>query len=623
MRIFLGVVRLLLTLACVWTWAGTWARAAPAQPPSVRVLLPAARDANAPGGLPLRQLVDVPMRDPFVTRGPDGFYYLTGTTSPDRAYTPIRRDEPDGQMWTINDGVRLWRSRDMLAWEPLGLVWSIDRDGADTWVHPWPKGEPNPGVPIWAPEIHFIKGTWWIPYSAKLAEGRLASGLLRSTSGKPEGPYREVQPGQPLGADNDPSLFQDDDGTVYYFFGGFSVARMTPDMTRLAEPARRMQYEGETGWGEGIFVTKTDGNYVVVNAGNATFNPTGANAELKDVSYDCFSAVSRTSIYGPYSPRRRTIPHDGHNNLFKDDKGQWFSTYFGSDPKAPLARGGSGRPHVMPVTIDKAGRLSVARPAPRPEWRYTTDAPAAGWEQPAFRDTAWQRGGGAFGDPKVADHGTVTDVGTTWTAGAVCLRKTFTPAGPRAKNPALYLRHNGAMRVFLNGKLVHEAAEALDDYALVPLPDASALRDGLNVLAVRCEARPDRPAYVDVGLVDAPRRAARRSSRRARIRRKPGARSLTGRCRRTGRRPRSTTARGGRRPRRSATGCRTRAPRGRRATSGSAARSRSTATPSCRACACSTTRTSRSTSTACSPRPSRGTAATTSSSTSPPRRGRR
>ena len=478
-------------------------RAVP-NPVPVGVLLPATRDANLPGGLPLTKLLDRPMRDPNVTLGPDGNYYLTGTTSPDPGYTTLNHNAPHAQMWHINDGVRLWRSPDLKHWEPLGLVWSIDRDAADTWVHWWPKGEPNPGVSIWAPEIHYLKDTWWIPYCTKLQDGHLACGLLRSTSGKPEGPYREVQPAEPLGDDDDASIFQDTDGAVYYLCGGTKIARMNADCTALAEPIRIITFAEPTGWGEGIFISKVDGKYVLTNAGNATYDAAGERNDIQHITYDCFSAVASGSIYGPYSKRLRAIPHAGHNNLFQDKAGKWWSTYFGSDPMAPFFYGHSGRASILPVTIDRDGHVRAARTGPRPIWRYQATPPPTDWIKPTFDDSGWRQGGGAFGDPAVAEHGQVTDVGTAWTDGDVYLRTTFTVAAPLPRFPNLFWRHNGPIKVYVNGRLAANEPTAIDDYQMVALPAGDLLHEGENTVAVQYSRQPGVPAYVDVGIVDPP-----------------------------------------------------------------------------------------------------------------------
>src|SRR5688572_2415612 len=79
-------------------------------------------------------IMDQWMRDTYVMTGPDGYYYLTGTTA-----TPGRKF-PTGVVhcWDYNDGLYMWRSKDLKRWEPLGLIWSFDRDGAE-WQK---KGKP-------------------------------------------------------------------------------------------------------------------------------------------------------------------------------------------------------------------------------------------------------------------------------------------------------------------------------------------------------------------------------------------------------------------------------------------------------------------------------------------------
>ena len=66
------------------------------------------------------------MRDTWVTLGTDGYYYMTGTTA-----TPTREFTGQVHCWDWNDGLYLWRSRDMNDWEAMGLIWSMENDG--TW----------------------------------------------------------------------------------------------------------------------------------------------------------------------------------------------------------------------------------------------------------------------------------------------------------------------------------------------------------------------------------------------------------------------------------------------------------------------------------------------------------
>jgi beta-xylosidase len=62
------------------------------------------------------------------------------------------------------------------------------------------------------------------------------SGLLKSTTGKPEGPYADMQPAERMGDEIDASLFEDDDGAVYFLWHSGKIARLKPDMSGLAEP---------------------------------------------------------------------------------------------------------------------------------------------------------------------------------------------------------------------------------------------------------------------------------------------------------------------------------------------------------------------------------------------------
>ena len=61
------------------------------------------------------QMLDEKVRDPFIIRGPDGFYYLTGTTA--------------GSHWGDTVGIRLWKSSDLIEWRDLGFVWELNKDG--------------------------------------------------------------------------------------------------------------------------------------------------------------------------------------------------------------------------------------------------------------------------------------------------------------------------------------------------------------------------------------------------------------------------------------------------------------------------------------------------------------
>ena len=210
---------------------------------SVARVLAATSDPVAPVTDPALQvpkgvtpLFDTWMRDTYVTLAADGHYYLTGTTAaPGKTHC-----------WDWNDGIHVWRSDDLKHWEHLGLVWSLDRDA--TWQRTAVIVEPGQVSPardvldekrraVWAPEIHYIKSAkqWMI---VACMNGERGSFILRSVSGKPEGPYENIAGNatKALFPNIDGSLFEDDDGAVYFVGHNHYIARMKPDLSGLAEP---------------------------------------------------------------------------------------------------------------------------------------------------------------------------------------------------------------------------------------------------------------------------------------------------------------------------------------------------------------------------------------------------
>ena len=84
-------------------------------------------------------VLDYWMRDTWVTAGPDGYYYLTGTTA-----APGRKFAGQPHCWDWNDGIYLWRSTDLKNWESMGPVWTFDKDAI--WQkEPWMDRIRNPG----------------------------------------------------------------------------------------------------------------------------------------------------------------------------------------------------------------------------------------------------------------------------------------------------------------------------------------------------------------------------------------------------------------------------------------------------------------------------------------------
>jgi xylan 1,4-beta-xylosidase len=295
---------------------------------------------------PIKPLLDLHIRDTVICLGGDGNYYMTGSTG--------------DNIWDFNDGVELWRSPDLKKWEYVGLVWDMHKEG--TWEKEPRDLHGKPTVTVWAPEIHYVKNNYFICLS--MAPGGIS--LLKSTTGKPEGPYVNAVPGgKPLrGGGIDATLFQDDDGTVYFTNGGAgSISRMKDDMSGFAETrniklqdpdhnpehhAKKCVPRGMNDIGhEGAVFFKANGKYYL-----------GAVDDYEGRYSPCVTVSD--NIWGPYKMRHETVPTGGGTNFFKDKEGNWWCTYFGNDYQAPWRE----MPGIVKVEFAPDGKIKVAAKQP-------------------------------------------------------------------------------------------------------------------------------------------------------------------------------------------------------------------------------------------------------------------
>ncbi len=141
------------------------------------------------------------------------------------------------------------------------------------------------------------------------------------------------------------SLFQDDDGKVYWLVDGGWIAPLNEKMNALAadlqllRPHDPNEPPGEQPtqvgrWGAAMF--KKDGRYYLSCA--------DIGGRLGVPVYDTWVASS-DSIYGPYGPRCLAVPHGGEANIFLSHAGQWYSTFNGRDSRAVL----TDRPAIVPL----------------------------------------------------------------------------------------------------------------------------------------------------------------------------------------------------------------------------------------------------------------------------------
>ena len=276
----------------------------------------------------IEPLMDHPLRDAAICRGPNGTWYLTGTETTRAA---------DGTLdWSHNNGVHLWSSRDRKEWQDLGTVWDIDRDAAASPKSAWQLGAhldmtcgatPHIGRAMSAPEIHFLRGTFWIAYSMNGS----GIGLLKSKTGKAEGPYEDL--GRLVANGRDPSLFEDGDGTVHLVWGPGFRARMKDDMTSLADgpvqtlftnvhwyPRYLRRPENMGLWGSHL-----------VKAGDwYVWTFTTRTGRLGINSIDTMASWSK-SLDGPWGEPCLVLANGGQSTLVADGEGGWLATVSGED----------------------------------------------------------------------------------------------------------------------------------------------------------------------------------------------------------------------------------------------------------------------------------------------------
>ena len=305
--------------------------------------------AVAAGLLPaIRPLHDVHIRDTIVCLGGDGQYYMTGSTG--------------DNIWAVNDGVELWRSKDLKDWHYLGLVWSIEHDGV--WERNWRMRKGVPFRALWAPEIHYIRGNYWIVHSMS----RAGVAILKSSTGRPEGPYvHAFSPDTPLHGGIDATLFEDDDGSVWFTLGSADeIVRLNDDLSGFAGPWQKMaavedEYDldpnhhrkecaakGLRHFGyEGATMFKRGGIYYL------------GVVDRYEGRYSFAMWMSDTPT-GPWRNRHEGPPCCGGGNFLRDKQGNWWVTFFGNDEASPWRE----KPGLVRVDFAHDGRVIIARDQP-------------------------------------------------------------------------------------------------------------------------------------------------------------------------------------------------------------------------------------------------------------------
>jgi hypothetical protein len=273
------------------------------------------------------------IRDPYITLGPDDDYYLTGTQPSEN--DPREAEDPYniglGKASIVGEQVRLYRSRDLIGWESLGVRYTLEDS-----LHLREERKKPASRVIWAPEVHWLGDRWALVHCPRA----LAS--LAVTRGRDlQGPWSHPM-GRHLGERHDPSLFHDDDGTWYLLWENTRIAPLSKDLTHYTSAPVRIDPAGsrpgpdgkpisQIGH-EGATMIKVGSKYV--HLGTAWSTDQGRKG-----SYNLYYCVA-DKITGPYGPRKFAGRFLGHGTPFKDRAGQWWCTAFFNGNLPPLPREG-------------------------------------------------------------------------------------------------------------------------------------------------------------------------------------------------------------------------------------------------------------------------------------------
>lgn len=283
------------------------------------------------------------MRDPYIILGPDGYYYLTGTTGGipegyDILNVGLRPKLVDP--WKM----RVWRSQDLVEWESFGSpytqldnYWATveeipdgmnrQQTGGKTPKELW-ETVPQDEWRLWAPELHLIDGKWVIIHTTPNPLRGMAN-LAVTTGETLEGPFTYPM-GMEMFSKHDPSIFQDDDDSLWMVWKVGTIAPLNPGLKGFAGESIDVVPSNRKLGHEGALIKKIGGKYVLFGTAWSTDQGRVGNYNL----YYC----TADSITGPYGERRFAGRFLGHGFPFQDKEGRWWCTAFYNGNIPPISR---------------------------------------------------------------------------------------------------------------------------------------------------------------------------------------------------------------------------------------------------------------------------------------------
>ena len=305
--------------------------------------------------------------DPTVIRGkgPDPYWYAFCTTD------SLNDEDVDERGVRRSHLLPSLRSRNLVDWEYRGDVFAA------------PPSWAAPGSSLWAPDVVYLNGKYHLYYvvtdTADSVSGEPGctsdNAIGVATSSSPNGPWKDS--GKPVVAPRragpgcnfywtyDPDVLVPTRGepVIYYgsYYGGIEARKLAADgLSSLPDSARAITIPNRY---EGANVVEKDGKYYLFASASDC-----CNGPL--TGYQVFAGRS-SNPFGPFVDREGVSLLDtrvggtpvltlngnkwvgvGHNSVFSDAAGNWYTAYHGIDRGDPYFQGNVGYTR-RPLLLDR------------------------------------------------------------------------------------------------------------------------------------------------------------------------------------------------------------------------------------------------------------------------------
>lgn len=260
---------------------------------------------------------DFNIRDGHVLHAPDGKFYFSASVLHN---TPFEKD------------LRYFRADDLFGpWEDMGHIYTMEQMRDDP---NWPSIESdadknwNKAIGWWEPTMSYGKGTYWISgwfgghgWGKDVVWKKSIGALLRSSSGKPEGPYvfhTQIS--------HDASGVEfDAEGHGYQRQGTAAIYRFTDDMKKPDPSWTRL--DGKEIGGNGVLSLASEKGHILSEDCGTNFLADGDRYFFIGLdshsTYDGRVFVASGDIRGPYR-WLGILPFLGNNTLVRNKDGRWY-----------------------------------------------------------------------------------------------------------------------------------------------------------------------------------------------------------------------------------------------------------------------------------------------------------